>query len=150
MYGRGVLRFIDDPRWKLEAQKRAQEDCQRYTSTSYKLKSMAGGAAIAPSFAVFPLAMGMALGGSGNKYAPFALSAVSALTVVPFIMKLPMRKASYRRRVAVGNGILAVLGAAYSLHSTSKHGKRMCEMAMERARRKPPSGRGYPIGRPTP
>lgn len=132
-------------------QEHYREVCGRYSTTSYKLEKMVEGAAFGPSLAVFPLAMGMALDGAGgSKYAPFALSAVSALTVVPFIMKLPMRKASYGRRVAVGNGILALLGAAYALHSTSKHGKRVCEMEMEMARRRPRSGRGYPIGRPTP
>jgi len=105
-----------------------QEVCERYSATSYKMKRMVGGAALGPVLPVFPLAMGMALDGAGgNKYAELGLSAVSALTVVPFIMKLPMRRASYGRRVAVGNGILAGLGAVWGLYMASAEQKRMCK-----------------------
>ncbi len=127
-----------------EQQEHDREVCERYSAASYKLKRMVEGASFAPSLPVFPLAIGMALDGQGNKYAPMALSAVSALTVVPFIMKWPMKKASYGRRAVVGNGILALLGAAWGLHRVSKEQKEWCE----RSRRKPTPGRGYPIGRP--
>jgi hypothetical protein len=103
-----------------------QEWCEKYSTTSYKLRAMAETAALAPSLPVFPLAVGIMMGGDSPKYAPLALSAVSALTVVPFIMKWPMKKASYGRRVAVGNGILALLGAAYGHQQARKKQKRVC------------------------
>lgn len=147
MYGLTMKSPEEVREWAKQRQLEHNQDvCERMATTSYKLKRMAGGAALAPSLPVFPLAIGVALGGDSPEYAPFALSAVSALTVVPFIMKWPMKKASYGRRFAVGNGILAALGAAYSLYSTSKQRERVCSPHKP----PPPSGRGYPIGRPTP
>lgn len=155
IWERKMQELMQDPEYRERRERMAQsqqehdrEVCERYSAAPYKLERVVEGITLAPSLPVFPLAIGMALDGRGNKYAPLALSAVSALTVVPFIMKLPMRKASYGRRAAVGNGILALLGAAWGLHIATKERKRACDRAMEMPRQMPPPGRGYPIGRP--
>lgn len=105
-------------------QEHFQEVCGRYSAASYKLKRMVEGATHGPILPVFPVAFVFAWG--GPKHAELVVSAVSALTVVPFIMKLPMRKASYGRRAAVGNGVLALLGAAYGHQQARKKQKRVC------------------------
>jgi hypothetical protein len=124
MYGLS-LKPIDSQRWAREQQEHDREVCKRYSKTSYKLERVVEGATLGPVLPVFPLMAAFAFG--GPKHGPLVLSAVSALTVVPFIMKLPMRKASYGRRAAIGNAILATAGAFYGLRMAREEQKRMCK-----------------------
>tara|TARA_A100001035_G_C27520706_1_gene380717 strand:- start:161 stop:619 length:459 start_codon:yes stop_codon:yes gene_type:complete len=62
------------------------------------------------SFPALFFGVGIDSAGSAPKWLPVAFGAASVFVINPFLIKLVMRKAPYKKRVIVSNAILAAIG----------------------------------------